>query len=95
MRYGSATNSDIVNYQLPPIEFDNLTKFQAVGYRINGLKIKDVPLDFRFRLKLEKGNKVTTWTPAPEDIETSAVARTQRIYWRATSTASKPGVNNT
>ena len=27
--------------------------------------------------------------------KSSAIARTQRIYWRATSTAGKPGLNNT
>ena len=32
--------------------------------------------------KLEKGNKATDWTPAPEDIEASAVKRTQRIWYR-------------
>ena len=32
--------------------------------------------------KLEKGNKATDWTPAPEDLQSSAVSRTQRIYYR-------------
>ena len=36
-------------------------------------------------LKLEKGNKVTDWTPAPEDIEASAVTEEQYIYIQATS----------
>ena len=34
------------------------------------------------RVKLERGNKATDWTPAPEDIEANAVKRTQRIYYR-------------
>lgn len=33
-------------------------------------------------LKLERGNKATDWSPAPED----TVARTQRIYYRKSST---------
>lgn len=66
---------------------------------------------YAYHPKMEKGNKATDWSPAPEDVDaaidaaqdtadaaapkTSAVARSQRIYWRATSTAGKPGVNNT
>ena len=58
-------------------------------------------------LKLEKGNKATDWTPAPEDVaadistaqttadnaapKSSAVARTQRIYYRATATTTLTG----
>ena len=43
--------------------------------------------------KLEKGNKATDWTPAPEDIEASAVKRTQRIWYRksASGAPSTPG----
>lgn len=36
-------------------------------------------------MKVEKGNKATDWTPAPEDIEANAVKRTQRIYYRTSS----------
>ena len=36
-------------------------------------------------VKLEKGDRATDWTPAPEDIEASAVKRTQRIYYRTSS----------
>lgn len=34
--------------------------------------------------KLERGNKATGWSPSPDDVEQSAVKRTQRIWWRAT-----------
>lgn len=33
--------------------------------------------------KLERGNKATDWSPALEDIESNAVKRTQRIYYRS------------
>jgi hypothetical protein len=39
--------------------------------------------------KLEKGNKPTDWSPAPEDIESDAINRTQRIYYRS-NTDTKP-----
>lgn len=29
------------------------------------------PVDITFRIKLEKGNKATDWTPAPEDVDSS------------------------
>lgn len=34
-------------------------------------------------VKVEKGNKPTDWTPAPEDVAANAVNRTQRIYYRS------------
>lgn len=42
--------------------------------------------------KLEKGNRATDWTPAPEDVapKASAVTRTQRIYYRK-SASGAPG----
>ena len=34
-------------------------------------------------IKLERGNKASNWSPAPEDIEADAVAQEQRIYYRS------------
>lgn len=45
-------------------------------------------------MKLEKGNKPTDWTPAPEDIEANAVKRTQRIWYRK-STSGAPSTPGT
>lgn len=44
-------------------------------------------------MKLERGNKATDWTPAPEDIEANAVKRTQRIWYRksASGAPATPG----
>ena len=44
-------------------------------------------------LKLEKGNKATDWSPAPEDVAASAVKRTQRIWYRksASGAPATPG----
>lgn len=36
--------------------------------------------------KLEKGTKVTDWSPAPEELQANAVKRTQRIYYRKSNT---------
>lgn len=33
--------------------------------------------------KLERGNRASDWTPAPEDVAASAVSRTQRIWYRS------------
>ena len=46
-------------------------------------------------LKMEIGNRPTDWSPAPEDIEASAINRSQRIYYRATSASEKPAANTT
>lgn len=35
------------------------------------------------RFKLERGNRASDWTPAPEDVAASAVSRTQRIWYRS------------
>jgi hypothetical protein len=69
------------------MKFSDLTKFKAIGYRITS-EMKDVPLDFRFRFKLEKGDKATDWTPAPEDVD-SAIDDASKIasnYIHADST---------
>lgn len=36
--------------------------------------------------KLEKGTKVTDWSPAPEELQSNAIKRTQRIYYRKSAT---------
>ena len=43
------------------------------------------PNVYVYHPKVEKGNRATDWTPAPEDIEANAVKRTQRIWYRTSS----------
>lgn len=65
------------------------------------IKDKTYSSSVEYKVKFEKGNKATDWTPAPEDVDSaindvaavanaaapqsSAVGRSQRIYYRKTS----------
>ena len=79
----------------------NLLIYQGINGQTAGNHIKLT------NVKLEKGNKATDWTPAPEDVEaytdtqvsgkadkSDAVARQQRIYYRNT-TSGAPSKNTT
>lgn len=55
-------------------------------FGIKGAEVTDV--DVTFKLKLEKGNKATDWTPAPEDMATQdAVENAQNSADQANGTA--------
>ena len=94
------TPTKIVCVSKPTRAIDSVYHFIDISASVAGTyKFEDV--------KVEKGTKATDWTPAPEEVDasisavannaapkSSAVARTQRIYWRATSNT-KPSANTT
>ena len=51
---------------------DSIT-FDGTGYDLGYISIVNTAsgrsIDLKVRFKLEKGNKVTDWTPAPEDVD--------------------------
>lgn len=74
-----ATEWKRINYTFNVPENDNIAALW-IGLRNNSNKV----VYFRY-LKLEKGNKATDWTPAPEDVESSIAT----VSTTATQTANK------
>lgn len=70
MYIGGYSNSNQTNTETYPSDYDGL----AFGFF--GIRPTCETIDVTFKIKLEKGNKATDWTPAPEDMATKAEAET-------------------
>lgn len=71
--------------------FVNLPFSTSIAYNKLFLYTRDIPHEYNFKMiKLERGNKPTDWTPAPEDLEaqiqTEQQSRTQAIATAKTAT---------
>lgn len=58
-------NTNSLTYQPPVIPEDKVIEFMRVAFRYNFLGGKS---KYEVKVKIEKGNKATPWTPAPEEI---------------------------
>lgn len=60
----------------------NKTLYGFVGIHANAY---DEDIDLKVKVKLELGNKATDWTPAPEDVDSSATAKADQALADAKS----------
>lgn len=80
---GDGTSTEFVaTYTLPTVSgVDDI----YIGFRINSYSYNSVELEAHYwDIKMERGNKATDWTPAPEDTETE-VARLETVITQTSS----------